>query len=73
MSGSVNDSMPAEPDLVYSSDPAVVRASWDGFADHESGLHTGVVDIKHQRLGKSYHHVYSIILCYSEGNYYLAS
>ena len=56
MSGTVSDSFSGEPDLVYSSDPAVVRVSWDGFVDHESGLYCGVVDIKHKKLGKPYSH-----------------
>ena len=52
--GSVKDGLPGEPDTVYSSNPATVAASWDGFSDPESGLDTSQVEILRTTKGTSH-------------------
>ena len=49
--GTVKDGLPDEPDIMYSSDPATVAASWQGFADPESGLDTSQADVVRKLQG----------------------
>ena len=49
--GTVKDGLTDESDIKYSSNPATVAASWQGFSDPESRLDTSQADVVRKLQG----------------------